>query len=193
MQGTPSPYPHPPQPGGMPPGMGQPPGLPESFSQNPVGVEIGFWPIAWGWWGLLALSIMLVIALVVGLRAWRRHRVFLRMALRELSELDLNESNIKSQCNQILKRTFMSYYPVEKIAKLHGDGWQAFLKNQLSDKKQMVLKPLLDSLGNDFYRTGVANENMANNEYVESSIALLKHSLPPSKKQREQLDIGGNQ
>lgn len=180
MQGTPSPYPHPPA---MQPGMGQPPGLPESFSQNPVGAEIGLWPLAWGWWGVIALSIVLLIALVIGIRAYRRNRLFLRMAIKEIQALNTDHDDIKSSCNQILKRTFMSYYPVQVVAKLYGETWSSFLRNQLSAKKQLVLTPLLESLGNDFYRADAAENKLSDGEFVTASVNLLKHSLPPSKKQ----------
>lgn len=185
MQGTPSPYPHPPQPG-----MAQPQGLPETFSQNPPGIDIGLWPLAWGWWGLIVLAVILLIALVLGIRVYRRNRLHLRMALQELQSLDSNDQQIRSHCNQILKRTFMSYYPVELIAKLHGDDWSQFLQRQLTNKKQMALTPLLDSLGDSFY--GPQNdEQLPDSEFITASMTLLKHSLPPSKKQRREALIHG--
>lgn len=174
---------------GMPPNQTIPMGnpaqpLPESFSQNPVGAEIGLWPLAWGWWVVTALSIIILVGLVFWIRHYREQRAYLRMAVKEIESLDVDEAQLKPACNEILKRTFMSYFPVEAIAKLHGDKWALFLKHQLSSKQQVTFAPYLNQLGDGFYQNKANTKSeMTAQEFVTSSARLLKQTLPPSKKQ----------
>lgn len=168
--------------------QGMPPSLPDSFSQNPAGAEIGLWPIAWGWWLVIFVSLISISSLIWWFIHYRKKRKPLRIAISELQALGHDNENLRSQCNQILKRVFMSYYPVGSVASLHGDTWADFLNKGLSDKNRMVFKPLISHLSASLYHREMSDSeptlpSITDHEFAQSSIRLVRVQLPPSKKQ----------
>lgn len=98
--------------------------------------SISWWPLAPGWWVLLAL--LLVVAL---LATWRRYRLRLqRLALQELGELqsrNLVASAMANQVNQLLKRYALVCFPRTEVAGLSGKQWLRFLR-QHSDEHEFA-------------------------------------------------------
>lgn len=94
---------------------------------------IGWWPLAPGWWLLLAV---LVLACALLIRwAWRRRRALapMRQALRELTQIQTdwqqhrNNRDAMAALSALLKRTARWRYPEDDPAALSGQHWQAFL------------------------------------------------------------------
>lgn len=92
---------------------------------------ISAWPPAYGWWILLALAIVLLIALVHQWRKRKAERLAQKLALIELDNINLNDFAAGQQINAILKRAAMHYFGRENIASLNGTTWQCFLVNSL--------------------------------------------------------------
>lgn len=102
---------------------------------------IGWWPLAPGWW--------LVIALVaVGLGFLLRHylRTYARgaarrRALRQLNELTAdfeqhrNAVAFSSSLSALLRRTMLAYAPRHEVAGLTGDAWLAWLDRDLDQPR----------------------------------------------------------
>jgi len=97
--------------------------LPESAS---------FWPLALGWW--------LLIAVVVVLIAWLIVKVLKRIKQRKyrakiFSKFDVLEKKLKTkpsnaviaEINTLLRQLAVTYYPRSKIASLTGGDWLHFL------------------------------------------------------------------
>ena len=97
--------------------------LPESAS---------FWPLALGWW--------LLIAVVVVLIAWLIVKVLKRIKQRKyrakiFSKFDVLEKKLKTkpsnaviaEINTLLRQLAVTYYPRNKIASLTGGDWLHFL------------------------------------------------------------------
>jgi hypothetical protein len=88
--------------------------------------EIGWWPLAPGWWALLGI---VLIAIALALRwYWRRHaaRRYRRVALSELQLLRDNQGNVDA-LNRLLKAAALRAYPNQPVAALHGQSWLEFL------------------------------------------------------------------
>ncbi|AXR05905.1 DUF4381 domain-containing protein [Salinimonas sediminis] len=108
--------------------------------------DAAFWPLAWGWWVLLAV---LVAALVGAVILWRRHRRFnaaRRQAMDELRQVSSGDNNWPSQLNQILKRTALVYYPPATLSGLYGQRWTQFLLAQLKRGQQQTMAARLEHL-----------------------------------------------
>lgn len=161
--------------------QGMPVQLPESFSQNPTGAEIGLWPLAWGWWVILVAVAVSITLLTIWYRSYRKKRRILRQASKALSLLDRNAVDYIAQCNHIIKRAFLSYFPEHTVASLHGEGWQQFLRNNLSNRHQLTLAPLIEQLGVGMYQPAPSQSVSA--ETAKQALTLLKATLPPAKKQ----------
>lgn len=99
---------------------------------NPVVAPppVGLWPLAPGWWFLLALVVMALGILAVA--AVRHHRAnrYRRQALAELDALP-KDSNYVQQLARLLKRTAITAYPEaqDRLPGLFGMRWLTFLNS----------------------------------------------------------------
>lgn len=95
---------------------------------------ITWWPLAPGWYGLIVIILLLVIAVGYGLyRHWRNTRQR-RAALQQLAELQrqwreqtLDAAALMTALSILLKRTALSRFPRQRVAGLQGAAWLAFL------------------------------------------------------------------
>ncbi len=94
---------------------------------------ISWWPPATGFWILLALLLVWMIA--TGLRFWIRYRrnSYRREALVLLKQItpglqpEQTRGSALAEVAVLLKRTALSTYPREDVAELSGEEWLAFL------------------------------------------------------------------
>ena len=87
---------------------------------------IGWWPLAPGWWIVVALSVALLTGLVLWLRKRRLRTAYRRIALATLDEFRSRETG-QDELNWLLKAAALKAYPHEQVAGLHGTAWQQFL------------------------------------------------------------------
>ena len=98
---------------------------------------IGWWPLAPGWWGVIA-----VFSVVAAYLAWhmlRRWRINAprRHALRELARFEAeylehrNPVRLGKQLSELLRRGMLAYAPREEVAGLTGDEWLAWLDREM--------------------------------------------------------------
>lgn len=97
--------------------------------QTPV--EIGLWPIAYGYWILIIIALMSSIAIFVYLSKRRKHNAAKRAALIELAELDLQATHYIANVSAVLKRAAMSYCERNLVASLSGSTWHKWLSQQV--------------------------------------------------------------
>ncbi len=93
------------------------------------------WPLAWGWWAIILITLGVLIALSVTLYRWKTARKPLQEAKVLLDDLDSIAA-----INTLLKRTCLTYFDHQTVAKLTGDAWLAFLDEQLPEPKRGFIK-----------------------------------------------------
>jgi hypothetical protein len=94
---------------------------------------ISWWPPAMGLW--ITLALLLVWMIAIGLRLWIRYKgnSYRREALALLKQLEpglqcaQTRGSALAEVAMLLKRTALSAYPREGVAKLSGEEWLAFL------------------------------------------------------------------
>ena len=88
--------------------------------------SIGWWPMAPGWWIVLALTIfgLVLIGRWIRQRYVRTH--YRRAALSQLRLLKGTKATT-TDINQLLKAAALRAFPAEQVAALHGQAWQDFL------------------------------------------------------------------
>ncbi|MCF6262978.1 MAG: DUF4381 domain-containing protein [Xanthomonadales bacterium] len=104
-----------------------------------IPTEISWWPLATGWYFLLALLLALSVWLVFrGYTHWIKNR-YRREALLQLQQLEKGSANAANrdaslrQIPSLLKRTAISVYPREQVASLTGEQWFDFLNASLQN------------------------------------------------------------
>lgn len=99
---------------------------------------IGWWPLAPGWWLLIAIAL---IAAGFLLRAWwraRKRSAARRFALRQLDEIVQQYEERKdpiafgANLSELLRRTMLAYAPRLDVAGLTGDSWLQWLDQGLA-------------------------------------------------------------
>ncbi len=84
---------------------------------------VPWWPLAPGWWVLLA-AILVSVALL-GRRALRRRR---DSGYRRAALAQLREARSPADINTILKRAALAAYPRTDVARLAGPAWSNWLR-----------------------------------------------------------------
>ena len=92
--------------------------------------SVSWWPLAPGWWLLLALSSLLLWFL---LRTWRQRGALRRQALKELQliqdrfEQEGESRQLALELSTLLRRVALVRFPREQVAGLQGEQWLGFL------------------------------------------------------------------
>ncbi len=92
---------------------------------------VSFWPLAPGWWALLALAFAAIALAAVVWR--RRRRSARRTALTLLAQAegrfraDGDAKQLATALSSLLRRVALLRFPRRQVASLHGEGWTSFL------------------------------------------------------------------
>ena len=95
--------------------------------------DVPWWPLAPGWWILLALFFLmfaLVIYLYIRSQRPSHQEIIIEQALElldELQEQSLNPKALITELSALLRRSAISLYGREKVANLAGEKWLLFL------------------------------------------------------------------
>jgi len=144
--------------------------------------QIGWWPLAWGWYAIIALAlILMVIAIILLVRHIRINRAK-RQALKMLNALNKsnNPRHVVSEVNNILKRVALSYTDRPQVAELSGEAWAHWL-NQYAKPKFQIEKQLL-SLA---YAPN-CKEDQAK-KYLQQVTTWVSNCLPLKKKSKSEV------
>ncbi|KXF79888.1 DUF4381 domain-containing protein [Enterovibrio coralii] len=142
----------------------------------------GLWPLAWGWWVLIAALLLILAVVVYALRLRAQKRKAQKEAIKQLSHTDT-----LGDINALLKRAALTYFPRHDVAKLTGQSWLAFLDNQLPVSKQgFVAHEAL-------WQKGVFSKEGLNKDELNACKALasvwLTNALPPKKASQSQSEV----
>ena len=90
------------------------------------------WPLALGWWLLLALILIAAVYLILKISKFLRIKRHKQLLINEYKSLEtkLVESpnkNLITETNVLLRRLALAYYPNQNIASLTGSNWLDFL------------------------------------------------------------------
>ena len=108
----------------------------DQLRPNHLPDPVSWFPPAPGWWlGSLLILILLSLAVWLLIRIIRRTR-YRRQAKKAVAQLWLeyqqhgNDRQFAHECGSLLKRTALTAYPEEQIARLHGQDWLRFLADK---------------------------------------------------------------
>lgn len=113
--------------GALTPSPAAPPAWLEQLAPAHAAPPPGIWPLAPGWWLLIALPFVTAALFY----AWRRYRRSLRcLALTELSRIEseaADDAAFARDLENLLRRFAVARYGREHVARLSGDEWIAFV------------------------------------------------------------------
>lgn len=142
--------------------------LPTSAGQDPLlqlrdiktPTEVDWWPLDWGWWLLLVVSMFALITLIVVIKRRIEFNKPRKEALRAIAAISEHDDNWPVQLNSLLKRTALSYFPKENISSLHSQQWRDFLLASCP-KNSPAMSDGLTALHANLYRNSAQNTDFA--------------------------------
>lgn len=140
---------------------------------------VSWWPLAIGWWLVIALTLTALTVGIIVLIRHRRRNNYRKLAISSLNQhlivwqAQKNDAGYLQAANAVLKRTCLHFN--HDAASLADKTWVNFLnahnKTQLSDSTEIALAEQL-------YQ---ANPNVdVENLHIEITTWLLKHTVVPS-------------
>ncbi|MDJ0906193.1 MAG: DUF4381 domain-containing protein [Woeseiaceae bacterium] len=102
---------------------------------------IAWWPLAPGWWVVIALALVVLGYLIHLYRKHRAGSAARRYALRQLDTLtaDFEQHGdavaFSSNVSELLRRTMLAYAPREEVAGLTGEAWLEWLDRDLDQPR----------------------------------------------------------
>ena len=102
---------------------------------------VGWWPLAPGWWLLIALAVAAAAFLIRGWLQRRAHAAARRKALKQLEKSRSayashgNPVTLGAEVSELLRRTMLAYAPRAEVAGLTGDEWLAWLDRDLDEPR----------------------------------------------------------
>lgn len=135
---------------------------------------INSYPIAPGWWLLLALILTLIIYAAVKLRQFSNKRKNQKCALKQLSP-DADVGTVVA----LLKWAALQYFPRQTVANLTGEHFKGFLTTTLATKYQAQFT----ELSADYFTCAYQHETSSkvSAEFYQAAKLWLSHALPPEK------------
>lgn len=100
---------------------------------------IGWWPLAPGWWGVIAVAVIGLLLLIRGYFRKRARGAARRHAVRQFERLVVeyrqhqNAVTFGTEASELLRRTMLAYVPRSEVAGLTGDAWLAWLDRDLDE------------------------------------------------------------
>lgn len=142
--------------------------LPTSAGQDPLlqlrdiktPTEVDWWPLDWGWWLLLVVSMFALITLIVVIKRRIEFNKPRKEALRAIAAISEHDDNWPVQLNSLLKRTALSYFPKENISSLHSQQWRDFLLASCP-KNSPAMSDGLTALHANLYRNSAQHTDFA--------------------------------
>jgi hypothetical protein len=100
---------------------------------------ISWWPPAPGWWFLLGLIALIIVALFL-FRHYQKKKALKKQVLAEFENIchqygdDKNQTALVQSLSILLRRTCISFYPRSEAASLTGEAWLRFLDDTGQEK-----------------------------------------------------------
>jgi len=137
--------------------------------------QISNYPIAPGWWILLALIVFTAIW------AYKKHKAMHILNAdkkQALAVLASNNSLSATECIALLKWSAMQYFSRQELAKLYGERFQTFLVAQLPEKHQGNFTKLTAAAFDSQYQTAEKATLAINSDCQQATKLWLEQALP---------------
>jgi len=138
--------------------------------------EVSAWPLDWGWWCLIGLSVLSISLMIIIMRRRYLFNQPRRDALKLLAHISPADDNWAIQINTLIKRTALSYCPPVDVASLYGDKWHRLLLQGIAQKHRAPIAEALANLHAQQYASH--SDNRYFNECIKGAQTWLKHVKP---------------
>ena len=139
-----------------------------------------YWPLAWGWWAVIIVSLIMIAFAGYQLRRRSRHLAAKQEAITVLK--DCQPDGGLTVINTVLKQAALSYFPRTLVAPLTGAQWLLFLDQQLPPKYQGFVG--LQSLWLQGLFSSIPLTEQQFNNCQQQALQWLQHAIPTNNNDR---------
>ena len=104
--------------------------------------QVSWWPMAIGWWFIVAISVLVIIATIYYCRYWLNTGRFKKTALQELEAIiDTAEDDhdYLRLCSSIIRRLSITLDKDNRAVNAHGRQWQQLLSTYMPESQATLL------------------------------------------------------
>jgi hypothetical protein len=149
--------------------------------------QINDYPIALGWWLLLALFIALIIFSLIKFFAHKKNNKSKKYALEQLNQT--TPLKVKETMT-LLKWAAMQYFPRQDIAALYGTGFKQYLIDALPNKHQASFNNLAQNSFTQLYQNDFSQT--VDSQFNQAAVLWLTQALPPKKSSQKSVKKGAS-
>lgn len=143
--------------------------------------QINNFPIAPGWWILIATIIIAAIFL------YKRYKNNTRLSASKkqaLLVIEKNDDISANACISLLKWAAIQYFSRQQLAKIYGDSLQSFLTKQLPEKHREKFTQLIKPAFANQYQVKNAANSHIDKDCQQATKLWLTHALPVKTPQK---------
>ncbi len=140
--------------------------------------QVSNFPIAPGWWLLLALLICISLWLY---KKHKKNSLLNANKKQALTLLASNESLSAKECIALLKWAAMQYFSRQQLAKMYGRSFHDFLVKQLPQKHQSNFSKLIRPGFDSQYQAEQVSSSQIDKDCQQATKLWLNLALPVSK------------
>lgn len=141
---------------------------------------IDIWPLAWGYWLLIAFGLFIVIASVVAVRKHRKYYRVRNFSINKVRALAPNDPHYLTKLHVILKQCTQNYFPNKQVLNMSGQTWCDFVLNEYKGSQRDSLESLITVTYTHLYKAKSERQGeVVDNKKMETiAIDCLKNIVP---------------
>ncbi|MCM2679222.1 DUF4381 domain-containing protein [Echinimonas agarilytica] len=105
----------------------------------------GWFPLAPGWWAVLAVLVSCIAVVVTRYIKQKKHREYAQQASQEIRSWPRSKVNPES-INEVLKVVALRYSQAPHVASLSGQAWQQWLSAHTDTQAKAHVLPMIEQL-----------------------------------------------
>ncbi|KJG09808.1 hypothetical protein UA38_08120 [Photobacterium kishitanii] len=140
-----------------------------------------YWPLAWGWWVVIIVSLIVIFIAGYQLRQRNQHLAAKQEAITLLKTFQ-PEGGLTAM-NTLLKQAALSYFPRATVAPLTGVQWLTFLDLHLPTKHRGFVDQQQLWQQGLFSSTPLTAQQFS--DCQQQALLWLQHALPAKAKSNE--------
>ena len=132
--------------------------------------SVSIWPLAWGYWAIIGIFILLVAFIIRNMVANYQHKALIRKTLRELRTISPTDANISFQLQVMLKKVCAHYYPQHRTHTLSEQQWVDFLMQNYTGNQAKRVQWAFEHINSNLYRASTGSSSTQ----IDASAQTLK-------------------
>lgn len=137
--------------------------------------EVSIWPLAWGYWALLIVILLVLSVVTYWLLNRIRYTAAKRISLKKIDRMDTADLDFIHQIQTVLKLHIAHYHPAVNAPVLQGSAWQNYLVANYKGKNKQAIKQACTHIYSSLYQTTLNGQDSKSqtNKNQQTKLAII--------------------